>query len=142
MKQDFRIMICGSRTFNNYTLLAEKVTEAIVKRNIHRNTHNIIIVSGKAKGADILGEKFAQQYQLEIEEYPAKWNDLTITPCKIKYNMYGKPYNCLAGLNRNTDMINASDLIIMFHDGKSKGTLDDLNKCKKLNKDYEYILFE
>ena len=45
-------------------------------------------------------------------------------------------------MSRNTDMINVSDLVIMFHDGKSKGTLDDLNKCKKLNKDYEYILYK
>ena len=97
--------------------------------------------NGKAKGADELGERFAREYDLGVEEYPAKWNDLTVEPCKIKYNKWGKPYNCLAGINRNTDMINVSDLIIMFHDGKSNGTLDDLNKCKKMDKDYEYILF-
>ena len=141
MKKDFRVMICGSRTFNDYAMLSKHVLMALGERNITFEDYNVIIISGKAKGADELGERFAREYDLGVEEYPAKWNDLTVEPCKIKYNKWGKPYNCLAGINRNTDMINVSDLIIMFHDGKSNGTLDDLNKCKKMDKDYEYILF-
>ena len=141
MKKDYRVMICGSRTFNDYSLLEEQVILALNKRNITRAEHNIIIISGKAKGADTLGEQFAKQYELQVEEYPAKWNDFS-EPCRIKYNKFGNPYNALAGMNRNTDMINVSDLVIMFHDGKSKGTFDDWNKCKKLNKDYEYILYK
>lgn len=138
---EYRVMICGSRTFNDYELLKKSVIHALSTRGISKlKGHEIIIVSGQAIGADTLGEKFANEYELKVEKYPALWNDLTKEPCKIKVNKYGNRYNCLAGLNRNKDMVNVSDLVIMFHNGKSKGTLDDLNLCKKHNKDFEYIL--
>lgn len=139
--KEYRVMICGSRTFSDYKLLHEKVYEALVERRNIISNSNIIIVSGDANGADKLGERFAKEYDFKVEHYPAKWNDLEAKPCKIKYNRYGNPYNCLAGMNRNTDMINVSDLVIMFHDGKSHGTADDLKKCKDMNKDYVYIKF-
>ena len=139
---EYRVMICGSRTFNDYTLLKEKVTNALVSRGISRKKDfNIVVVSGGAYGADKLGERFAKEYGLHIETHIPLWNDLTKEPCRIKINKYGEPYNCLAGLNRNKDMVIVSDLVIMFHDGESKGTLNDLDLCKKYNKDYEYILF-
>lgn len=141
MKQ-YKVMICGSRTFNDYELLKRSVIDALIARGISRlKGYEIIVVSGEARGADKLGERLANEYGLKIERYPALWNDLAKEPCKIKVNKYGNPYNCLAGLNRNKDMVNVSDLVIMFHDGQSKGTLDDLNLCKKQNKDYEYIRF-
>ena len=136
---DFRVMICGSRSFNDFLLLEEQVIKVLKTRHIVRSTHNIIIICGDAKGADTLGEQFAQKYGLQVEHYPALWNDLTKEPCKVKYNKYGKPYNYLAGFNRNKDMVLASDLIVMFHDGVSRGTVDDLELCKKYQKDYEYI---
>lgn len=139
--KEYRVMICGSRTFNDYHKLKNEVLRALMERNISVRYFDIIIVSGEANGADKLGEKFALENGYKIERYPALWSDLTKEPCKVKINKYGKPYNCLAGLNRNKDMVAVSDLVIMFHDGKSKGTLDDLNLCKKYNKDYEYILF-
>lgn len=135
-----RVMICGSRTFNDYDMLKRTVLQALEKRYINDVT-DIIIVSGCASGADKLGERFAKENGCEIELYPALWNDLSQEPCEIKINKYGKRYNCLAGLNRNKDMVIASDLIIMLHDGVSKGTLDDLRLCKKYNKDFEYIKF-
>lgn len=134
-------MIAGSRTFNDYSLLRKTVNEALKKRDITSNTHRIIVISGKAKGADTLGEQYANENGYDIKEYPAKWNDLTVTPCKIKYNKYG-PYNALAGMNRNIDMVKASDLVIMFHDGVSSGTAHDLELCQQYNKDYEYIKYK
>lgn len=134
-------MIAGSRTFNDYTLLCNIVTAVLHKRGITSSTHRIVIVSGKAKGADTLGERYAHENNYDIEEYPAEWNNLDTTPCKIKYNKFGKPYNSLAGMNRNLDMVKVSDLVIMFHDGVSSGTAHDLELCKKYNKDYEYIKY-
>lgn len=139
--KEYRVMICGSRTFNDYHKLKNEVLRALMERNISVRYFDIIIVSGGANGADKLGENFAIENKYKIERHPALWRDLTKEPCKVKINKYGKPYNCLAGLNRNKDMVAVSDLVIMFHDGKSKGTLDDLNLCNKYNKDYEYILF-
>ena len=39
-------------------------------------------------------------------------------------------------------MINVSDLVIIFWDSKSKGSLDDINKCKKWNKDYVLVEYK
>lgn len=38
-------------------------------------------------------------------------------------------------------MMDVSDLVVMFHDGVSKGTADDLRLCKEQGKDYEYFKF-
>ena len=80
MKQDFRIMIAGSRTFNDYQLVCKTLEEELSKRNIIKDKYNIIIISGKAKGADELGELYARDNNLIVEEYPAKWDDLKVTP--------------------------------------------------------------
>ena len=142
MKKEFRIMIAGSRTFNDSQLVCKTLEEELSKRNIIKDKYNIIIISGKAKGADELGELYARDNNLVVEEYPAKWDDLKVTPCKVKCNEWGKLYNCLACINRNIDMINVSDLVIIFWDSKSKGSLDDINKCKKWNKDYVLVEYK
>ena len=50
----FKVIVAGSRGFNNYELLESKLT------NILKGKHpNIEIVSGIAKDADKLGERFA-----------------------------------------------------------------------------------
>ena len=94
--EKYRLMICGSRTFDDYELLHRKVYEALVKRRETIFNSRIIIVCGDAKGADKLGEMFAKEYNLNVEHYPAKWNYLTSTSCKIKVNKYSKQYNALA----------------------------------------------
>lgn len=137
--KDLRIMIAGSRTYDNYTELKTTINKVLSSLSAEKNVkYNPIIISGKAKGADTLGEKYANEHGYNIEEYPAKWKDLNVEPCKIKYNQYGA-YNCLAGMNRNKDMVNVSDIVFMFHDGESKGTTDDFKLVKKYNKQYIYI---
>lgn len=121
-----KVMIFGGRDFNNYNLLKEKCDEIL--KDIE---DEIVIVSGKASGADSLGERYAKEKRYIIEEYPAKWNDLNATPCRIKVNRYGREYNTLAGMNRNKDMVNASDIAIGFWDGKSKGTANSISLAKK-----------
>ena len=137
-----KIMIAGSRGYDNYEELKTIVNGVINVLNIKAYLKGIkfipVVISGKAKGADTLGEKYANEYGYKIKEYPAKWHDLDAVPCKIKYNKYGA-YNCLAGLNRNKDMVKTSDIVFMFHDGESHGTMDDLKLCKEHNKKYVYI---
>lgn len=139
--EEYRVMIAGSRSFKDYLYAEKMIKEELVKRGISKYNHDIIIISGGADGADKMGEIFAGLNCLKKEVYKAEWDNLEAEPCKIKYNSYGKPYNCLAGFNRNTTMIDISDLIILFWDGSSKGTLDDINKCKAKNKDYVLIKY-
>ena len=65
--------------------------------------------------------------------FKANWKDMS-PPCVVKQNQYGE-YNALAGMKRNTYIIENSDLVIAFWDGKSTGTKDSINKAKLLNKE-------
>lgn len=135
----YRIMIAGSRDFTDYEFLKSTLVKAIIKREDDiKRFDSIVIVSGKAKGADYLGERFAREFGFEVEEYKAEWDNLELQPCRIKYNRYGKPYNCLAGFNRNLTMVSVSDLVIMFSVNNSPGTAHDLKLCIENNKDYEF----
>ena len=66
----------------------------------------VVLISGGAKGADSLGEQYAKEKGYQVERYLAKWNDLSVPNCRVKYNSYGA-YNALAGHNRNQEMLNA-----------------------------------
>lgn len=54
----YKVIIAGCRDFSNYALLAEKCDYYLHDKI---QTHEVIIVSGHAKGADTLGEKYAQE---------------------------------------------------------------------------------
>lgn len=116
-----RIIVAGSRTFNNYKLL-EKTLLPII-------TPNDIILSGGADGADYLGEIFAGVQNLKLEKYPADWNDLS-EPCFIKTNSRGNKYNALAGFKRNQKMVDVGDLLVCFHNGSS-GSMDVIDRAKQ-----------
>lgn len=103
-----RVAVIGSRGFNDY----EKVKETLSKINI------TLLVSGGAKGADLLGERYAKENNIETKIFIPDWDK------------HGKK----AGFLRNTDIIENAELVVAFWDGTSKGTLDSINKTKEQNK--------
>lgn len=106
------VLICGSRHFNNYELL-KKILNKILK-----DKKGIIVLSGKARGADTLGEKYAEEKNIPVKEFPAKWDK------------YGKA----AGPIRNQEMIDIADMTIAFfgeNPEKSRGTKDAVSRSKK-----------
>lgn len=64
------------------------------------------VVSGTARGADSLGEYWAEQNGIPIKQFPADWNK------------WGKR----AGYIRNIEMAKYADACIIFWDGDSKGS--------------------
>lgn len=110
--QTFRTIIAGSREFNDYTLLKNTMDKLL--SNIK---DNIIIVCGKARGADTLGERYAKEKGHEINYYPANWD------------LYGKR----AGYIRNEQMAQNADALVAFWDGKSKGTKYMITLAHKYN---------
>lgn len=68
--EDIRIIIAGGRDFSNYSLLKQSV-DTIVK-NFHNE--NLTIISGTARGADTLGEQYAEEQHLSIRRFPADWD--------------------------------------------------------------------
>lgn len=134
-----RVIIAGGRKFDNYELLREeclKIFRQLKSEVYNTKRDKIIIVSGKATGADTLGMKFQKEFGLGLKEFPADWSNLDVEKCIVKTNQYGK-YNALAGNNRNLEMAeyakDDSDLgvLIAFHDGKSTGTKDMINLANK-----------
>lgn len=108
-----KIIIAGSRSFNDYNLLLSECNNFLKLHNIT----NPEIVSGTANGADKLGEQFAKQYNFKLAKFPANWN------------LHGKS----AGYKRNQQMAEYADALIAFWDTQSKGTKHMIDIANKLN---------
>lgn len=104
------IAVVGSRVFNNYEFLKTRLM-------LHF-TDGDKVVSGGARGADRLSERFAKEFNYETIIYKPLWD------------IHGKR----AGYLRNEDIVNKSDLVIAFWDGKSKGTKHTIDLTTKDNK--------
>ena len=97
MSKDFRVIIAGSRNFTDYNLLKEKC-DKILSKKLNDPDSKIIVISGHARGADSLGERYAKEKGLECELYPADWDK------------FGKS----AGYRRNKLMASVSNGLIAF----------------------------
>lgn len=106
-----KIIIAGSRDFNDYELLDKEVS-SILNSLVGVPMNNMIILSGGAKGADKLGERYSILNKFNLKKYPANWDK------------YGKS----AGFIRNAEMAKLADILIAFWDGKSKGTKDMIDR--------------
>ncbi|RWZ87189.1 MAG: DUF2493 domain-containing protein [Hydrotalea sp. AMD] len=104
-----RTIIAGSRNFNDYELLC-----AVIESCPWEIT---TIVSGKARGADSLGEKYAKDNDIPVDEFPANWN------------LHGKG----AGPIRNQQMAENAEALIVLWDGISTGTKDMISRARKSN---------
>ena len=104
-----KVIIAGGRDFNNYELLKE-FCDNILNDNDHE------IVSGNAKGADKLGERYSTERNLKLTLFPADWNK----------------YNKAAGMIRNIEMAEYGDMLIAFWDQKSRGTKNMMEGLREL----------
>lgn len=120
---NFKVIIAGSRGFSNYKLLREQCNKFLRDK---RKTSNIIVVSGHARGADTLGEKYAQDEGFALEIYPAQWKKL------------GKQ----AGYRRNEQMAEVADALIAFWDGSSKGTKHMIDIMREKNQLVRVVEYE
>ena len=117
--KELRVIIAGSRDFNDYELLKKSAIEIITKKTMLPDLTRI--VSGGARGADTLGERFANEMGLEISRFIPDWDGL------------GKR----AGYVRNAEMAkfaveNDNDgMLIAFWDGQSRGTKHMIDLAKR-----------
>ena len=105
------LIIAGGRNFNDYDYL-----QRMCDNFIQENGDDITVISGHAKGADQLGERYAKEQGLKLEIFPADWN------------AYGKK----AGPIRNEQMAKRAlefpnQMLLAFWDGKSRGTANMIN---------------
>ena len=117
--KELRIIIAGSRDFNDYELLKKSAIEIITKKTMLPDLTRII--SGGARGADTLGERFANEMGLEISRFIPDWDGL------------GKR----AGYVRNAEMAKFAveddndGMLIAFWDGQSRGTKHMIDLAKR-----------
>lgn len=111
MIENMAIGIVGSREFVDYPLMRQ----SILRHYPEPKRHVRVIVSGGAKGADTLGERFAMEFKIPtIIHYP-DWNR----------------YKERAGFIRNKSIVDDSDVIFAFWDGTSSGTLSTITLARK-----------
>lgn len=98
-----KVIIAGGRDYENYNEL-ECVADHMLEKLM--NTHDIVIISGGARGADAMAMRYANHRGFELIVMPADWDT------------HGKS----AGYKRNVQMAEAATHLIAFWDGVSRGT--------------------
>ena len=111
-----KICIAGGRDFDDYDVLSKVVDQVISELQAP-----ITIISGKAKGADSLGEKYAIEHGLLTLLFPADW----------------KKHGRGAGPIRNAQMAEEADMLIAFWDGSSRGTANMIGQMQRRGKPYK-----
>ena len=113
----FNVIICGSRDYDNYERL-KSMCDYYLSKKI-QSGEKVVIISGGAKGADSLGERYAQERGLEVKVFRADWDK------------YGKR----AGILRNTKMAEIANACIAFPSAYSenKGTTNMIQQAKQHN---------
>lgn len=114
-----KLAVVGSRNFNDYNLLKKYLDK------IHEVEPISYIVSGGAKGADSLSERWAKENNVNTEIYLPDWNK------------HGKK----AGFLRNVDIIKNADKCLACWDGVSKGTKHSIDLCEKYDKKLKIVYF-
>lgn len=110
-----RIVVAGCRGYENYDEAKEYIEMCISEI---KKKYTLIFLSGDCRGADMLGERYANENNFCIEHYPADWQK------------YGKS----AGPKRNLQMAEDCDYVICFWDGKSRGTASIIAYAKECRK--------
>ena len=109
------IMIVGSRSFSDYSVVKEKVDDYIKNNNI---VEPITVISGGARGVDTLAEKYAGEKKYKFKCFPANWGQ----------------FGSAAGPIRNKKMVRYikkyGGVCLVFWDGKSTGSKGDIELCK------------
>ncbi len=111
-----KTIIAGSRELDSYLILS-----GVIRKIDWEITE---VISGTARGADRLGERWAKNHNIPLKKYVANW----------------RRYGNKAGILRNIEMAEYADALIALWDGESKGTKHMIEIARKKNlKVYVYM---
>lgn len=110
------IIVAGSRSFSDKSLMYKKLDHYLQRYK------EILIVHGGAKGADTCAAMYAKDRNIETKVFLPDWEK------------HGKK----AGILRNIEMFKYASQFqnrgcVVFWDGKSKGTKNDIELSEKYN---------
>jgi len=117
-----RVIVAGSRSFTDYALMDRELSRILQ----HLILDDTAIVSGTAKGADTLAERWAVEHRIEVVRFPAQWE------------LYGKR----AGYIRNDQMLEVATHVVAFWDGQSRGTAHMIDIAHKKGLKVAIIRFD
>lgn len=110
-----KVIVAGGRDFNDYKLLKETLD------NFQQEYGNITeVVSGTAKGADKLGEQYANENNISIKRFVPDWEGLGKKAGHVrnkKMGDYAKEHN---------------GMLVAFWDKQSKGTKGMIDYSTKI----------
>lgn len=112
MSDNTRVIICGGRDFSDRDLLFRSLDKIL------QGYSEPEIVSGHAKGADLLGEEYAALRGFKVSIFQPDWNK------------HGRA----AGPIRNRQMLqyalHGAPVVVAFWDGISRGTKNMIEQAK------------
>lgn len=112
-----RFAVVGGRDFSDF----EKMCRELDRYRSVVST----VVSGGARGADTLAERWAKSRGVPTEVYPADWE------------RHGKS----AGFIRNKLIVDNADAVLAFWDGQSRGTKMTIDLAVKLKKPVRVVRY-
>ena len=104
-----KVGIVGSRGFTDRDRVRSYVDTLVP---------SVVVVSGACRGPDSWAAERARERGMAVVEYPADWDK------------HGRA----AGFIRNGLIVGASDVLVAFWDGTSKGTADSIAKARATGK--------
>jgi hypothetical protein len=111
-----RLLVCGSRTWTDATLLAEALERVVTEHGQGRA--GVVLIEGDAHGADRLAGALAKARGWQLEVYPADWQ------------RHGRT----AGTRRNARMLRQGrpERVLAFTDDptSSRGTADMVRRAQ------------
>lgn len=136
MNQKYRIIVAGGRDFDDYFLVKKTLDEYLTDLRLDNPDFHyycdVEIVSGRARGADRLGEQYANSLNIRVACFEANWQK------------YGK----VAGPMRNAEMAKyASEegytgVLIAFWDGESRGTEHMIKVAERKGLEIKVVRYE
>ncbi len=132
-----KIGVVGSRRRNSqedFTLV-----EAAVLRILEPG--DSLVSGGCSKGADRFAEQIARKHHLEIEIFPANWQNPDCPPERRRPRADGSWYDPQAGFARNGLIARASDVLIAcVAQDRTGGTEDTIRKFRQMYPDRPVLL--
>lgn len=101
-----KVLVCGSRHFNDYERLREVLSDITIEEIIH----------GGFRGTDTLAGRFAEENRISARRFPARWDE------------FGKR----AGPLRNSQMLSEGcpDQVVAFIAPGSRGTKNMIEQAE------------
>jgi hypothetical protein len=123
LKANFRVLVFGGRDYANRTALYRALDAVHARRKI------TCIVEGEASGADRLGRQWAEDRNVEVDPYPADWDNIDRPGAVVRKNKRGKLYDALAGHVRNEQMLREGRPQFAIGCTGGTGTADMAKRC-------------